>query len=99
MRYDKPIYFLTFRSEYDATTGNYNDEAVENVQKFASVTDTSAQTLQLVYGDIRQGSLTIRLQTHYEAPFDRISVDGKLYRVDRQRKLRRGHVFVVSEVQ
>jgi hypothetical protein len=99
MRYDKPIFFQTVTAEYDPATGNYNDEAVENVQKYASVMDSSAQTLQLVYGGIKQGSLTIHLQRHYNAPFDRICVDGKLYKVDSQRKLRRGHTFVVSEVQ
>nr|DAE07512.1 MAG TPA: hypothetical protein [Siphoviridae sp. ct0zh2]DAZ22451.1 MAG TPA: hypothetical protein [Caudoviricetes sp.] len=55
--------------------------------------------MNLVYGSIKQGSKTVRLQTQYRKPFDRIRIGEILYRVDFERKLRTKHVFVVSEVQ
>lgn len=99
MRYDKPIFFQRITpGEFNASTGDYGEDVVAEVQKRASVTDTGANTLKLVYGEIKQGSLTVRLQTHYTEPFDRIRIDDKRYRVDMERKLRNAHVFVVSEV-
>ena len=100
MRYDKPIYFQRVTpGEYDETTGNYADDTVEEVKRFADITDAGAETLNLIYGEIRLGVYTIRLQSHYTEPFDRIRIGRKVYRSDFARKLRRGHVFVVSEVQ
>jgi hypothetical protein len=98
VRFDTPIYFQRISTEYDATTGNYREIPVEE-KRFAAVTSSSTQTLNLVYGEIRQGSLTLRLQTHYTKPFVRIRIGKKFYRVDANRKLRQKHTFVVSEVQ
>lgn len=100
MRYDTPIYFQKITSgEYDPSTGNYGDDSIEETLRYASVMDTSAKTMRLIYGEIRQGSLTIQIQNHYTEPFDRIRVGEKIYRVDDSRKLRTKHTFVVSEVQ
>ena len=100
MRFDTPIYFQHItKGEYDASTGNYGEDTITEVMCRASVTDSSTQTLTLVYGGIKQGSLTIRLQNHYSKPFDSIRIGGKRYRVDAERQLRVKHVFVISEVQ
>lgn len=97
MRYDKPIFFQRITpGEYDASTGDHGEDAVAEVQKRASVTDSGVQTLQLIYGELREGSKTIRLQRPYTDPFDRIRIGGKVYRVDFSRHQRS---FVVSEVQ
>ena len=96
MRYDKAIYFQTAEhGAYNPETGDY----VTEVKKYGSVSDTGTETMNLVYGEIKQGSLTIQLQTHYKELFHRIRVGRKVYRVDFERKLRTKHVFVVSEVQ
>lgn len=100
MRFDTLIYFQRVSGgEYDPNTGNYAPDTVTETPCFADVTDSSEQTLRLVYGEIRQGSLTVRLQTHYTNPFDRIRIGDKLYKVDSSRLLRIMHVLVVSEVQ
>lgn len=100
MRYDTPIYFRQITSsDYDPATGNYGDDTVTEVARYASVMDTSRETMRLIYGEIRQGSLTIHLQNHYDDPFDRIRVGNRLYTVDYTRRLRVKQVFVVSEVQ
>lgn len=99
MRYDKPIFFQTLTpGEYDSSIGNYADDKVEEVKRYASVMDTGTNTMMLVYSGIKEGSLTIHLQNHYDRPFDRIRIGNKIYGVDFSRKLRTKQVYVVSEV-
>lgn len=97
MRYNDPIFFRrVMPGPYDATTGNYGEDTVTEVKKYASVTDSGVETLKLVYGDLRQGSKTIRLQRAYTEPFDNIRIGEKIYSVDLSRF---GKNFIVSEVQ
>ena len=79
--------------------GNYGKDTVYEDERYASVMDTGAETMRLVYGSLRQGSLTIQLQNQYAKPFDRIRVGQKIYQVDSRRDLRTKQTFVVSEVQ
>lgn len=75
MRYDTPVFFQrVLPGEYDSKTGNYAADQVTEVQKMASVMDTRAEIMQIVYGGIRQGSVTVQLQNHYQKPFDRIRI-------------------------
>lgn len=99
MRFDTPVYFERIKSEYIVATGNYGVSLLESDMRHASVTDSGAQTLMLVYGELKQGSLTIRLQRPYAKPFDRIRIGEKFYHVDKKRNLRTKQTFVVSEVQ
>lgn len=99
MRFDTPIYFQRVLRDYDASTGNYGVSSLVEESRRASVTDSGAQTLMLVYGGLKQGSLTIRLQRPYDKPFDRIRIGEKFYHVDMKRNLRLKQTFVVSEVQ
>lgn len=97
MRYDTPVYFQRVIAEaYNAETGNYEKESLAVEKRYADVTESRTETLQLVYGEIKQGSLTIRLQNPIYSPIDSIKIDNKKYRVDWSR---RNRVFVVSEVQ
>lgn len=97
MRYDTPVYFRHVTSTYNQSTGDY-DDTMSEVKRYASVSDTATDTITLVYGGLKQGSLTIRLQNHYPAPFDQIRIGEKLYHVDSSRVLRSKQTFVVSEV-
>ena len=100
MRFDTPVYFQKIiKGEYDASTGNYSNDIVEETLRYADITDTGTQSLMLIYGTIKQGSLTVRLQNHYDEPFDRLRIGDVIYKVDSSRKLRTKHVLVVSEVQ
>lgn len=96
MRYDKPIYFQCIQpGEYNAVTGNYGDDVTTAEKRYADVTDTGTEMLKIVYGAIKQGSLTIRLQRPYKEAFDKIKVGEKTYSVDFERRKK---YFVVSEV-
>lgn len=97
MRYNTAVYFQRIESKYDSTTGNTGISLLSEDRRNAAITDTGTDTLQLIYGDIKQGALTIRLQRPYDAAFDRIRIGDKLYRADRSRLHNR--VFIVSEVQ
>lgn len=99
MRFDTPVYFQTIKAgEYDKTTGNRSAKTITEVERYASITDTGDDTLNLIYGEIKQGAKTVRLQNHYDEPFDRIRIGTEVYRVDRARRLRVKHIFFVSEV-
>lgn len=103
MRYDTPVYFRTTNAgKYDASSGDYGEDTTTEEKRDASVTDTGDETLTLIYGEIKQGVKTIRLQNHFDKPFDRIRIGegeaAKYYKVDRARRLRTKHVFIVSEV-
>ena len=100
MRFDTPIFFQeVIEGELDPNSGDYAEEGVSETKKDADVTDSGIETLNIVYGCIRQGCKTIRLLNHYTDSFDYIRIGNKRYRVDFERKLRTKHVFVVSEVQ
>lgn len=100
MRYDTEVFFQTLTDgEYDQSTGNYADSVTSEVKRWANVMDTQTETLRLVYGELKQGSLTIQLQNPYTDAFDRIRVLDKIYAVDYRRNLREKQTFIVSEVQ
>lgn len=99
MRYDKKICFQRVTESYDPTTGNYAAESVETEEAYANITASKIEALKLIYGEIKQGTITIRLQRKPKNDFDRIEVGGKIYKVDYSRPLRNGVVYVASEVQ
>ena len=100
MRYDTPILFRRIMAgAYDPDTGDYADDTYTDTKVYGSVMDTNTQTMNLVYGGIKQGSLTVHIQNHADVPFDRMIIDNKEYRVDYTRRLRTKQSFIVSEVQ
>lgn len=84
---------------YNPDTGDYGPDAIKEVKQYASVTDSGDETKMQLYGSLKENSVTIRLQNHYEKPFDCIRVGDTVYRVDKERKLRTKHTFIASEVQ
>lgn len=100
MRFDTEIVFVKeAEGTYNADTGDWEDGEPEKIKDYASVTETGTEALDLIYGDVRQNSLTVRIHGRHTEPFDYILIGGKKYHVDRRRPLRRMDVFVVSEVQ
>lgn len=100
MRFDIPVYFQGVQSgKYNEETGDYGMDEVSEEMRYASVTSANIETLNLVYGEIQQGSFVIRIQNRYDKPFKYIRIGDKQYRVDHTRPLRTKQTFVVSEVQ
>lgn len=100
MRYDTLVYFMRLTpGAYDPKTGNYTEDVWTEVPAWASVMDTKAQMMQLIYGGLQQGSLTLHIQNHTEGEFGRVKIGDRVYRIDVTRHFRRRQSFIVSEVQ
>lgn len=100
MRFDKEIYMQSAPKRiYDETSGDYIEEKGQENKLYADVTDAKSETINIIYGQIKQGVLVIRLQNHYTGPYEFIRIGSKRYKVDYERKLSRMHVLIVSEVQ
>ena len=97
MRYNEPVFFqCKTPGVLDLETHNYSEDIIAEDMKRADITESDTKTLQLVYGTVKQQSLTIRLQRPYTKAFDSIRIGSKTYRVDFSRRKK---VFVISEVQ
>ncbi|MGI6040970.1 MAG: hypothetical protein ACOYBH_01940 [Candidatus Alectryocaccobium sp.] len=100
MRFDTPIYFQKAVSgAYNPLTGDYDADTIEETEVHASVNDTGMATMNIVYGAIRQGSITARIQGKYEKPFDHIRIADKRYRVDNVIRFSKLEAYILSEVQ
>lgn len=100
MRFDTPVYFQKItQGVYDEQTGDYGNDTISEEKRFASVTNTGIDTIHLVYGELKQGVVTVRLQNHYRKPFDRLRIGNTMYSVDRARMLRTKQTLICSEVQ
>lgn len=99
MRFDKLVFFQRVNAVYDKSTGDYV-ETVENVKaRRASVTQTGADMLAVVYGQTPQESLTIRVQNPVGVAFDYIQYAGRRYKVDKRVTLRMKEAYIVTEVK
>lgn len=105
MRYDKAIYFQTVvPGDYNESTGDYGEPTVTEVKRLASVQQANFQPkgeyrLKLLYGSIKENSLTVSLLNAYTKPFDRIRIGDKLFQVDARLPHRSKQVFIVSQIQ
>ena len=100
MRFDTPVYFQKItQGAYDEKTGDYGNDTISEEKRFASVTNTGIDTIHLVYGELKQGVVTVRLQNYYNEPFERLRIGNTVYSVDRARMLRTKQTLICSEVQ
>lgn len=111
MRCDTQVFFVTDGSREMVTDpgsadyGSYRQMAAREAARLADVTDTKTETQRLVYGQIREGSRTVRLNSHYREPFDHIRIvdrdtgASRLFDVDAFRHLRHRSVFICHEVK
>lgn len=97
MRYNTPIFFQSIKKgAYNPDTGDYAPDTPIETRRYADITDSGINTIQLIYGKLKQGSKVIRLQRAYTEPFEHIRIGEKIYNVDFARWQK---VFIVSEVQ
>ena len=98
MRYATPIYCVKEgEDEYDYSTGDYVTTEPIKEEVWANVSDTGTERMQFIYGNLKQGAITVRIQGKYEEAFDYIEVDGKEYNVDAFRTFRNDQAFNLSE--
>ena len=98
MRYSVPIYFVKETEPfYDYETGDYIDGEPIKEEAWANVSDTGTERMQLIYGALKQGAITVRIVGKYDKEFDYIEVEGKKYNVDAFRTFRNDQAFNLSE--
>jgi hypothetical protein len=98
MRYDKTVYFQKVETQYNKETGDYEVTETTETKRQAAITQTGIKTIMMVYQQIPEESLTVRIQNHYMDDFDYIRIGDTQYKVDRRLDLPVRQVFVVSEV-
>lgn len=85
MRYDKPLYFVSnVGKHYDAELGEWVQGQTSRVKKFSNITAMSENRQQLIFGDVSNKRLIVRLQRIYNEPYDLLEIDGKSYQVDNE---------------
>ena len=98
MRYSVPIYFVKETEPvYDYETGDYVDGEPIKDEAWANVSDTGTERMQLIYGALKQGAITVRIVGKHDKEFDYIEVEGKKYNVDAFRTFRNDQAFNLSE--
>ena len=98
MRYDKQIFFVKEgEDEYNYSTGDYVTTEPIKHEAWANVSDTGTERMRLIYGALKQGAITVRIQGKYEEAFDYIEVGDKKYNVDAFRTFRNDQAFNLSE--
>ena len=98
MRYDKLVKFQMVDNVYTAK-GDYEGQILNEHTEYASIVDTDFQTMQIVYGGIKQGSITMHLQNKVPYTFNRIVYEGKVYMVDQVINQRVKQAYVLSQWQ
>lgn len=99
MRFDTAAVFQTLGEQYNPDTGNTETKMIAEEMRRCSVTNTGTETMRLIYGEIVQNSLTIRLRTPVTAPFSRVKIGDKFYSKEFRRDLRNLQTFVITEIQ
>ena len=98
MRYDQRIYFVKEgEDEFDYATGDTIVTGSIKDEACANVSDTGTERMQLIYGALKQGAVTVRIQGKYEETFDYVEVENKKYNVDAFRTFRNDQAFNLSE--
>lgn len=100
MRYDTEVYFCRkTQGEYNNRTGNYEAGYIAETMGMASVSNMREEQQIVLFGSLVNGACVVRLQSHYNAPFDYIRIGSEKYAVKRSHKLWRGDVFFCSGMQ
>ena len=98
MRYSTPIYFVKEgEDEYDYATGDYITTEPIKHEAWANVSDTGTERMRLIYGALKQGAITVRIQGKHDEVFDYVEVDDKKYNVGAFRTFRNDQSFNLSE--
>lgn len=98
MRYDKKVLFQRVIDVYQPN-GDYVSGIAEEVTDYASIVNTDFDTMRLVYGEIKEGSITLHLLNKIAFVFNQIVIDGKTYSVDQVINQRTKQAYILSEVQ
>lgn len=93
MRYSDTVKFVKEESFYNRDTGDYSVENIVQTERFADITDTGTEAMNLLYGKVVQGAKTIRIKTKVTEDFDYVLIGKTIYTVKMIRTLRQEQVM------
>lgn len=100
MRADQKIELVKeSKPKFNPNTGNYDESSEKVFKVWASVSDTSEEQMQFLYGGLKRGSYIVRVHDRIAPNFDFVRMNDRKYQVDRKRELRRFTTLIVSEKQ
>lgn len=82
--------------KYNESTGNYDDDKVSEYMVMASVMGLKDETVQLLFGKLRDDCLVAHTQRYLV--FNRVRIGAETYEVIKRRKLRRKGAYYLQEV-
>lgn len=98
MRFDQKIKLVKEGTPiYNPQTGNYDSTEGTEQKLWVNVSDMTEERMSFLFGGLKQGAYTIRLQGQVLRKFDYVEMNGKKYNVNQQRVLRRFTTLQVSE--
>lgn len=95
MRYENKIYFIKEESIYNRDSGRYITKEIPIAERWADVTDTGTEAMNLLYGRILQGAKTVRIKTKVLDEFNYIIIDKQRYLVETIKTFRQEQVMYV----
>ena len=95
LRYEKKVYFIKEESVYNQDNGRYITKEIPIAERWADVTDTGTEAMNLLYGKILQGAKTIRIKTKVLDEFNYIVLDKQRYLVETIKTFRQEQVMYV----
>lgn len=93
MRYSDTVKFVKEEEFYNRETGEYDIGNIVQTQRYADITDTGTEAMNLLYGKVVQGAKTIRIKTKVTEDFDYVLIDKTVYLVKMIRTLRQEQVM------
>lgn len=95
MRYERKVYFIKEESIYNQNNGRYITKEIPIAERWADVTDTGTEAMNLLYGRILQGAKTVRIKTKVLDEFNYIVIDKQRYLVETIKTFRQEQVIYV----
>ena len=98
LRFDTIITIVQKVEPKRLPNGNHTSAEKELGKLRANVSYTNYETSERIYGEVKEGSRTVRLQHKITDPFDYMIIDGGRFTVDSVRHSRHRASYIVSEV-
>lgn len=100
MRCDQIIYLCqNGRSKYNDKTGDYETSEPIKIKRYAHINDMGDEKMNMLFGKLTEGALTVRLNAPYADKVDYIEYKGTKYEIKQRKKLGTKESFHVAKAQ
>ncbi|WP_273478653.1 hypothetical protein [Ignavigranum ruoffiae] len=99
MRYDTPITFESqASSQYDYDLGEWVEGQPQKEIILANVTDLGTKQSVVIFGDIKENALVVRLPFVLNKSYQTITINDKPYKTIKELTLRHKRTLILQEV-